>query len=221
MKEKAHTSVDRSRAQEVLRLVNEQVRPKTALANIRDKTEDPFRVLVSTILSARTRDPVTERVSDLLFERYPDAKSLSKAKFASVAAIVRPVNYYRGKTKKIIAASKQIVSQFKGNVPNTYDELLELPGVGRKTAGCVLVYGFNLPAIPVDVHVHRISNRIGLVKTKDPEETEEALRKIYGKKDWLAVNELFVGFGQTTCLPRNPKCETCSVRQICDYYSKN
>ncbi len=174
-------------------------------------------MLVSTILSARTRDLVTERVSDQLFARYPDVKELSKAKFVSVAKIIRPVNYYRGKTKKIIAASKQIVSRFNGVVPNSYDELLELSGVGRKTAGCVLVYGFNLPAIPVDVHVHRISNRIGLVKTKEPEETEMALRTIYGRKDWLAVNELFVSFGQTTCLPRKPKCNACSIREMCDY----
>jgi endonuclease-3 len=213
-------SIERRKAEEVLELMGKKVSNKTALANIRDKTEDPFRVLVSTILSARTRDPVTERVSDLLFSKYPDAKSLSKARFASVAKIVRPVNYYRGKTKKIIAASKQIVSQFGGIVPKTYDELLELPGVGRKTAGCVLVYGFNLPAIPVDVHVHRISNRIGLVSTKKPEETEMALRAIYGEKDWLSVNELFVGFGQTTCLPRGPKCKSCPVRHLCNYYAK-
>ena len=118
---------------------------------------------------------------------------------------------------KIISASKQIVSEHGGKVPKTYSELMELPGVGRKTAGCVLVYGFNLPAIPVDVHVHRISNRIGLVKTKKPEETESELRTIYGEKDWLQVNELFVSFGQTTCLPRQPKCEACPIAKLCDY----
>lgn len=191
---------------------------KTALSNIRDKAEDPFRILVSTILSARTRDPVTEKVSDLLFKEYPDATFLARARYASVAKIIRPVNFYKGKTRKIISASKEIVSKFNGVVPNNYDELLELPGVGRKTAGCVLVYGFNLPAIPVDVHVHRISNRIGIVKTKNPEDTEKELLEIYGKKDWIAVNELFVTFGQTVCLPRNPKCSSCPLRKICDYY---
>lgn len=213
-------NAERRTAERVLELIAGKPSNKTALASIRDKTEDPFRVLVSTILSARTRDPVTERVSDLLFAKFPDAKSLSKARFASVAKIVRPVNYYRGKTKKIIAASKQIVSEFGGIVPKTYEELLELPGVGRKTAGCVLVYGFNLPAIPVDVHVHRISNRIGIVNTKEPEETEKALREIYSEKDWLSVNELFVSFGQTICLPRHPKCQSCDVRSLCDYYAK-
>jgi endonuclease III len=209
------------KAERALVLIKKSQSSKTALASIRDKAEDPFRILVSTILSARTRDPVTERVSDELFSRYPDARSLSRASFASVAKIVRPVNFYRGKTKKIIAASKQIIKEFEGTVPNTYDQLLTLPGVGRKTAGCVLVYGFGLPAIPVDIHVHRISNRIGIVETKKPEETEKALRELYGEKDWLSVNELFVSFGQTICLPRRPKCEICPVRKICDYYRLN
>ena len=191
---------------------------KTALSNIRDKAEDPFRILVSTILSARTRDPVTEKVSDLLFNEYPDAASLARARYASVAKIIRPVNFYKGKTRKIIAASKEIVSKFNGVVPNSYDQLLELSGVGRKTAGCVLVYGFKLPAIPVDVHVHRISNRIGIVKTKNPEDTEKELLELYGKKDWIEVNELFVTFGQSVCLPRNPKCSVCPISSMCDYF---
>lgn len=209
----------RNKAEKALKLIKDSVSAKTALANIRDKAEDPFRILVSTILSARTRDQVTEKVSDLLFSKYPDARSLSRARFSSIAKIIRPVNFYKGKTKKIIAASKQIVSEFGGMVPNTYDELLELPGVGRKTAGCVLVYGYNLPAIPVDVHVHRISNRIGLVSTKKPEETEKALRELYKEKDWLSVNELFVSFGQTICLPVRPKCESCPATHLCNYYS--
>jgi endonuclease III len=214
----ANSPAIEAKARNVLKLIRGSVSEKTALANIRDKAEDPFRILISTILSARTRDQVTEKVSDLLFAKYPDAKSLSKAKYSSVAQIIRPVNFYKGKTKKIIGASRKIFSEFGGIVPKTYDELLELPGVGRKTAGCVLVYGYNLPAIPVDVHVHRISNRIGLVKTKKPEETEIALRELYGEKDWVYVNELFVSFGQTVCLPTRPKCEVCSVNKMCDFY---
>jgi endonuclease III len=212
--------VKHRKAKKALELIRKSAQGRTALANIRDKAEDPFRILVSTILSARTRDQVTEKVSDQLFSKYPDAMSLSRARFSSVAKIIRPVNFYRGKTEKIIGASKQIVSEFRGIVPKTYDELMELPGVGRKTAGCVLVYGFNLPAIPVDVHVHRISNRIGLVSTKKPEETEIALRELYGKKDWLFVNELFVSFGQTVCLPVRPRCESCPARILCNYYAK-
>ena len=207
----------KNRAEKVLETLGKIQTNTTALASIRDKSEDPFRILVSTILSARTRDAVTEKVSDQLYATYPDAASLSRASYAENAKIDKPVNYYKGKTRKIIAASKQLVSEHCGKVPNTYSELMELPGVGRKTAGCVLVYGFNLPAIPVDVHVHRISNRIGLVKTKKPEETESELKRLYGEKDWIEVNELFVSFGQTICLPRKPKCETCPVAKLCDY----
>jgi len=216
---KMPANLARNKVEKALKLIEISVSAKTALANIRDKAEDPFRVLVSTILSARTRDQVTEKVSDLLFSKYPDASSISRARFSSIAQIIRPVNFYKGKTKKIIAASKQIISEFDGIVPRTYDQLLELPGVGRKTAGCVLVYGYNLPAIPVDVHVHRISNRIGLVSTKKPEETEKALRELYKESEWLLVNELFVSFGQTICLPIRPKCESCPARRLCNYYS--
>lgn len=205
------------KASEVLETLRKIRSNNTALANIRDKAEDPFRILISTILSARTRDRVTEKVSDQLFELYPDAKSLSRASYTKVAKIVKPVNYYKGKTRKIIAASKQLVSEHGGKVPKTYSELMDLPGVGRKTAGCVLVYGFDLPAIPVDVHVHRISNRIGLVKTKKPDETESELRSLFGEEDWLQVNEFFVSFGQTICLPRKPRCDTCPVAKLCDY----
>ncbi len=219
MTQQVSSQANSVRARKVLALIENSVSNKTALANIRDKAEDPFRILISTILSARTRDQVTEKVSDMLFSKYPDADSLAKANFSSVAKIVRPVNFYKGKTKKIIGASKLIVSKYRGVVPRTYEELLELPGVGRKTAGCVLVYGYKVSAIPVDVHVHRISNRIGLVKTKKPEDTEIALRELYDEKDWLAVNELFVSFGQTICLPVNPRCEICPVNFLCNYYA--
>jgi endonuclease III len=208
---------ERKKAKTALDIIRKNQTSKTALAKIRDKVEDPFRVLISTILSARTRDPITEKVSDLLFYKYPNASSLSKARYYSVAKIIRPVNFYRNKARKIIAASKEIVSHHHGIVPNNYEELLELPGVGRKTAGCVLVYGFKLPAIPVDVHVHRVSNRIGFVKTKKPEDTEVELRKLYSRSNWLAVNELFVSFGQTVCLPQRPRCQICPVAKLCDY----
>jgi endonuclease-3 len=210
---------DGERAKTVLEFIRMNQSSKTALANIRDKAEDPFRVLISTILSARTRDPVTEKVSDLLFSKYPTASSLSKARYSAVAKIIRPVNFYRNKARKIIAASKEIVSKHHGIVPDNYEELMELPGVGRKTAGCVLVYGFKLPAIPVDVHVHRVSNRIGFVTTKNPEDTEAELRKLYDGSDWVVVNELFVSFGQTICLPRRPRCQICPVARLCDYFN--
>jgi len=206
----------------VLDLVRKTVNKKTALSNISsgqsDEPGNPFRVLVSTILSARTRDPVTEEVSTRLFSRFPDPRSLSEADREEVSRLIKPVNYYNVKTRRIMEVSKILVDRHGGDVPRTFEELLELPGVGRKTANCVLVYAFNTPAIPVDIHVHRISNRIGLVRTKTPEQTEVELSKIYDRKHWLNVNELFVAFGQTICRPRVPRCEICTVKSLCSYY---
>ena len=203
----------------VLGLIKKSVRSKTALGKISsDPRSDPFRVLISTILSARTRDTVTEAASERLFSYYPDANSLSKAPIGKVAELIKPVAFYNHKAPNIVSTSNQIVKDHRGQVPKVYEELLALPGVGRKTANCVLVYGFCEPAIPVDVHVHRISNRIGLVKTKTPEETEEALTSLYDRRYWLDVNELMVSFGQTICRPIRPRCDTCLVRNECKFY---
>lgn len=205
-------------ALQILELVKSTIRPDTALRTIRDrKDSDPFKILISTILSARTRDPVTEKASDRLFSSYPTMMGLTRARQTSVAKLIRPVAFYNQKAKCIIDTSNLLLKKFGGKVPKTYKELLELPGVGRKTANCVLVYGFGMPAIPVDVHVHRISNRIGLTKTRTPEETEQSLSRLYDKKYWLDLNELFVSFGQTACRPIRPKCSSCSVRRICNY----
>jgi endonuclease-3 len=199
--------------------VRQSITDTTALGNIsagQDST--PFKVLISTILSARTRDPVTGEASARLFSRFPDSKSLAKANKKSVARLIKPVSFYRVKSGRVIQVAREIEKRYQGSVPSNIDELLDLPGVGRKTANCVLVYAFRTPAIPVDVHVHRISNRIGLVKTKTPDETEEALAKLYDRKYWLDVNELFVRFGQMICKPLIPRCGTCNVRPLCNYY---
>ncbi len=135
-----------------------------------------------------------------------------------MAKLIIPVSFYRVKAGRIIQVSKIIEEKYHGSVPSNLNELLELPGVGRKTANCVLVYGFRTAAIPVDVHVHRVSNRIGLVDTETPAETEADLTKIYKEKYWSDVNELFVRFGQTICKPLRPHCETCRVQSMCNYY---
>jgi endonuclease-3 len=122
------------------------------------------------------------------------------------------------KTKNIITASRQLMEEFGGRVPDNEEELLKIRAVGRKTANCVLVYAFNKPAIPVDTHVHRISNRLGLVKTKKPEDTESELVRTVPRHYWLELNDLFVRFGQTTCKPIGPKCSTCTLSRICPYY---
>jgi len=191
----------------------------TALAELQDQEQgDPFRILIGTILSHRTRDENTSKAVENLFSRYRTPKQLAAARPATVRKLIKPAGFYNVKTKNIIRVSKQLLSDFGGEVPKTMDELLTLHSVGRKTANCVLVYAFNEPAIPVDTHVHRISNRLGLVNTKKPEETEEELTSSVPRKYWLELNDLFVRFGQTTCKPIGPKCGDCLLQGSCRYY---
>ena len=191
----------------------------TALAQLQD-TEggDPFRILIGTILSHRTRDENTSRATANLFSRFTTAAQLAAADPAEVKRLIRPAGYYNMKTRNIITASRQLIEQFDGRVPDNEEDLLKLRAVGRKTANCVLVYAFNKPAIPVDTHVHRISNRLGLVKTKKPEDTESELVRTVPKRYWLELNDLFVRFGQTTCKPIGPKCSICTLSGVCPYY---
>ena len=191
----------------------------TALAELQDQEQgDPFRILIGTILSHRTRDENTSKAVENLFSRYKTPQQLASANPSVVRKLIRPSGFYNMKTKNIIKVSRQLLENFGGEVPTTVDELLTLHSVGRKTANCVMVYAFNQPAIPVDTHVHRISNRLGLVKTKKPEETEEALTKSVPRRYWLDLNDLFVRFGQTTCKPIGPRCGECTLRTECRYY---
>jgi endonuclease-3 len=176
---------------------------------------DPFRVLVATVLSARTRDENTEKVVERLFSAYKTHKEIARAPIKRLEALVRSSGFYKIKAARIKEVSRQIVEEFGGKVPDNIDDLLKLSGVGRKTANCVLVYAFKKPAIPVDVHVHRISNRLGWVKTKTPEETERKLASIIPKTHWIELNNLMVKYGRRVCLPRNPKCGKCAVRKYC------
>lgn len=202
------------------KMVRESKDPRaTALAELKDAEEgDPFRILIGTILSQRTRDEMTTKASERLFKRFKDAKQLAAARPAEVRELIRQVGFYNMKTRGIIEVSKKLVDEFGGEVPSDLESLLSLPWVGRKTANCVLVYGFDKPAIPVDTHVHRISNRLGLVETKRPEETEAELVKEVPKRYWLEVNDLFVRFGQTVCKPIGPKCGECALQGRCRYY---
>ncbi len=190
----------------------------TTLQKIGDSTGDPFRVLIGTVLSQRTRDPVTDQASSRLFAKYPNVKSLAKANTRTISGLIRPVGFYKTKARQVKKISKVLLEKHGGEVPETMEELLELPQVGRKTANCVLVYGFGTPAIPVDTHVHRISNRLGIVQTKTPEETEKELARIVDRNDWLELNEVFVKFGQTICRPIGPKCAECLLRANCAYF---
>ena len=191
----------------------------TALAQLKDVEKgDPFRILISTILSQRTRDENTTIASESLFSKYKTADELARANPRTVRRLVRPSGYYNVKARSVIRVSRQLLKEFGGAVPDNEEDLLRLHSVGRKTANCVLVYGFNKPAIPVDTHVHRISNRLGLVRTKKPEETEEELVRKVPRRYWLDLNDLFVRFGQTICKPIGPKCGTCTLRGECRYY---
>ena len=205
---------------DIAKMVRETEDPRaTALAELRDAEDgDPFRILIGTILSQRTRDEMTSLATERLFKRYKRPEELARARPADVKKLIKSVGFYNMKTKGIIQASKKIVDDFGGKVPSDIDDLLSIPSVGRKTANCVLVYGFDKPAIPVDTHVHRISNRLGLVETKTPEETEKELVKNVPRRYWLDLNDLFVRFGQTTCKPVGPRCGVCSLRSKCRYY---
>ncbi len=195
----------------------------TALRKLHEaETGGPFSILIGTILSARTKDETTTKVVNVLFSEYKNVKALANAKLKDVEKIIRSIGFYHIKAKRIIEVAKIIDSKYKGRVPNNLEKLVELPGVGRKTANCVLVYAYDKPAIPVDIHVHRISNRLGLVETKTPEETELELMKKIPKKYWLEINDMFVMYGQNICKPISPMCNVCKIKKICKFYnSKN
>ncbi len=182
------------------------------------ETGMPFRILIGTILSARTKDESTAKVVKKLFSKYKTAKALATAKVKDVEKTIKSIGFYHVKAKRIINVASIIYSQYNSKVPSNFEQLIALPGVGRKTANCVLVYAFDKPAIPVDIHVHRISNRLGLVETKTPEETEFALMKKIPKKFWLDINETFVMYGQNICKPITPMCNVCKIKKICKYY---
>ena len=182
------------------------------------QTARPFRILIATILSARTKDENTTKAADKLFKLYGTPQKLAKAKVKDVEKVIKSVGFYHVKSKRIIEVANLILSKYNGKVPADIDKLVDMPGVGRKTANCVLVYAFEKPAIPVDTHVHRISNRLGLVDTKTPEETEMALRGKIPKKYWLDINNTFVMYGQNICKPISPMCDVCKIRKICNYF---
>ncbi|MGQ9544048.1 MAG: endonuclease III domain-containing protein [Candidatus Bathyarchaeia archaeon] len=191
----------------------------TALNRVgKDLPRDPFKVLITTILSQRTRDDNTRKAAGQLFSHYPTVESLAEADVGHVANLIRPSGFYRVKASSIISIARILMGRYGGKVPKELDRLLELPLVGRKTANCVLVYGFNIPAIPVDTHVHRIVNRLSIVKTRTPEETELRLRERVSREFWLSLNEELVKFGQRICKPFRPRCVDCKIKMCCGWY---
>jgi endonuclease III len=175
----------------------------------------PFETLVATVLSARTRDEVTEVVAKELLQRYPNPKALASADVREVERKIKRIGLYRTKSRRLVEIAKKLLSDHKGFVPNDLDALMKLPGVGRKTAGCVVVYAFGGVALPVDTHVHRISNRLGWVQTKTPEATEKALLRVVPKTWWPKVNDLLVAHGKNLCKPGRPLCDACPASKDC------
>ena len=190
----------------------------TALRDLHNAETGPFSILIGTILSARTKDETTTKAVKALFLKYKNPKDLANAKIKDVEKIIRSIGFFHVKSKRIIEVSKIIHKKYKDKVPEDLDTLVQLPGVGRKTANCVLVYAFEKPAIPVDIHVHRISNRLGLVDTKNPEETEQELMSKIDKKYWIDINDTFVMYGQNICKPISPMCDVCKIKKSCKYY---
>ncbi len=176
----------------------------------------PFQILISTIISLRTKDEVTAEASERLFKLADNPYDMLKLSEEEIAKAIYPAGFYRNKAKTIKKISRILVEKYTDQVPDSLEELLKLPGVGRKTANLVLALSFNKPAICVDVHVHRITNRLGFVKTKTPEETEQELMKKVPKKYWNKINDLLVAFGQTICKPVSPFCSKCPVSQYCE-----
>ena len=178
---------------------------------------NPYRVLIRTILSQRTRDENTDQASRNLFSKYPTIGDVVDAPVEDVEDLIRPAGFYRVKARRIQEVSRILLDEYGGVVPDSMGELLKLPGVGRKTANCVLVFAFHAPAIPVDTHVHRISNRWGLVSTSKPEDTELALMDIVPRDLWVDLNDITVQFGQTICKPISPLCGECPLTGLCSY----
>lgn len=192
--------------------------PQRDFVKMMETFQDPFKVLICCILSLRTNDLTTYPCSLRMLELGTKPEDFLNIDVDLLAKAIYPVGFYKNKAQQILDISKEIVEKHDGKVPDTIEELVKFKGVGRKTANLVMAKGFGKPAICVDVHVHRISNRLGWVTTKNPEETEMELRKLLPVKYWLDINTILVTFGQNLCKPQKPMCPTCPVKDYCQTY---
>jgi endonuclease-3 len=203
---------------QVITILREQAKAWTpALVDNKAKDEwGPYQILMATILSLRTKDTLTAQVAPRLFALADTPQRMVQHSPEQIEEVIYPVGFYRNKAKSIWAISQKLIGDYNGHVPDELDELLKLPGVGRKTANLVITAGFHKPGICVDIHVHRISNRWGYVQTKNPEQTEFALREKLPHEYWLEYNGLLVSMGQNLCTPTSPWCSRCPVIELCD-----
>lgn len=199
----------------IVEILKKAKQPQSDFVKLMDLFKDPFIVLIACILSLRTNDRTTYPATLRMLELGKTPADFAKLNVGDLANAIYPVGFYKNKAKQIIELSKTLVEKYDSKVPDTIDELIKFKGVGRKTANLVLSEGFNKPAICVDVHVHRIFNRLGYIKTKTPEETESALRKKLPKKYWIDINSLLVTHGQNVCKPIKPLCAKCPIEKYC------
>ncbi|HKN88515.1 MAG TPA: endonuclease III [Nitrospiraceae bacterium] len=201
-----------------LRILRREVRQwqEPVVGVVAKESRDPFRILIACVLSLRTKDRTTADASQRLFALASDPASMLTLSLPKIQAAIYPVGFFRTKSKQIQAMCRRILDAYEGRVPDSIDELLTLPGVGRKTANLVVTVGYGKPGICVDIHVHRISNRWGYIRTKTPEQSEQALCRKLPSKYWITYNDLLVPFGQNICQPVSPYCSRCKLIKYCD-----
>ena len=207
--------IDNSNISEVLKIVKDAIKPfkPAAVPEVADK--DPYKILIATILSLRTKDEVTREAATRLFQRARTPQDMVKLTEEEIASVIYPVGFYRNKAKTILSISQLLLDKYDGRVPDTIEELTKIKGVGRKTANLVVTLAYDKPGICVDTHVHRITNRWGYIKTKYPDETEQELRKKLPHEHWIEINNLLVLFGKNICKPVGPRCDICPLNELC------
>ncbi|WP_029522686.1 endonuclease III [Persephonella sp. KM09-Lau-8] len=185
------------------------------------KFENPFQLLVATILAAQATDKKVNEVTETFFKKYPDPKSIADAPLKQIEEDIKQINFYKRKAKLLKECCTVLVKEFNGIVPDTLEDLVKLPGVGRKTASVILVNAFNKPAIVVDTHVKRVSQRLGLTKSNNPEKIEKDLANFFSKENWVYISKALVLFGRYICKAKKPECKKCYLVDICPYENKN
>ncbi len=187
-----------------------------AVSQVADETRNPYKILISCLLSLRTKDAVTKSSTERLFSLADNPKDMLKIPVEKIENAIYPVGFYHRKAETILNISSILLKEYKGIVPDNFENLLKLPGVGRKTANIILTMAYHKPSIAVDTHVHRITNRWGFVSTRNPEETEKELKKNLPQEFWIDINNILVTFGQNLCLPVSPICSKCPIIFFCD-----
>jgi endonuclease-3 len=207
---------NKKRVKEIIKVLSKEI-PDSMIAL---KFSDPFELLIATILSAQCTDVKVNQVTADLFKKYRSAKDYAEANMAELEEDIRPTGFYRNKAKSIQKCCQQLLARFGGKVPKSLEEMVTLPGVGRKTANVILGNAFGIPGIVVDTHVQRVSQRIGLTKNTDPVKIEFDLMEIVPKEEWTHFSNLLVWHGRKTCMARRPLCEQCPIRKWSDYGMK-